>query len=96
MSRSRLILTLLGIAALGGVVFGLSGVMTAKPGGEARPAPPPVPVTAAKAEAADVPIILRGLGNVTAFNTVALRSRVEGAITQINFRKVNSFTLAIS
>jgi multidrug efflux system membrane fusion protein len=45
----------------------------------------PVPVLAALAAVEDVPIILRGLGAVTAFNTVAVRSRVEGNITRIHF-----------
>jgi membrane fusion protein, multidrug efflux system len=44
-----------------------------------------IPVMAAPATAADVPLILRGLGTVTAFNTVAVKSRVEGNITRINF-----------
>jgi membrane fusion protein, multidrug efflux system len=44
-----------------------------------------VPVLAARATSADVPVILRGLGTVTAFNTVAVKSRVGGNITQINF-----------
>jgi membrane fusion protein, multidrug efflux system len=44
-----------------------------------------IPVMAAPATAADVPIILRGLGTVTAFNTVAIKSRVEGNITRIHF-----------
>ena len=52
--------------------------------------PKPVPVLAAKASARDVPIILRGLGTVTAYNSVALRSRVEGAITQVNFTEGQS------
>lgn len=46
-----------------------------------------IPVLVATAEAKDVPIILRGLGNVQAFNTVALKSRVEGAVTKINFKE---------
>jgi multidrug efflux system membrane fusion protein len=50
-------------------------------------APKPVPVLATRAQTQDVPIILRGLGTVTAFNAVALRSRVEGAITQVNFQE---------
>jgi multidrug efflux system membrane fusion protein len=50
-------------------------------------APPAVPVTAATAQKADTPVILRGLGTVTAFATVALKSRVVGAITQLNFRE---------
>ena len=58
-----------------------------KPAASPRPPVKAVPVLAAKAEPQDVPIILRGLGTVTAFNSVALRSRVEGAITQVNFRE---------
>ena len=41
---------------------------------------PVLPVLAAPATVEDVPIILRGLGAVTAFNTVAVRSRVDGNI----------------
>jgi len=52
---------------------------------QAKAPPPAVPVLAAKAQAQDVPIILRGLGIVTALNTVAIKSRVEGAITAVNF-----------
>ncbi|MGH6819131.1 MAG: efflux RND transporter periplasmic adaptor subunit, partial [Methylovirgula sp.] len=47
----------------------------------------PVPVVVATAKAEDVPIILRGLGTVTAYNTVPLKSRVEGAVTEINFKE---------
>lgn len=49
--------------------------------------PVTVPVMAVAAQARAVPIILRGLGTVTAYNSVALQSRVEGAITQINFKE---------
>jgi membrane fusion protein, multidrug efflux system len=44
-----------------------------------------IPVLAATAKTQDVPIILRGLGTVQAFNTVSVKSRVEGAITKIDF-----------
>jgi membrane fusion protein, multidrug efflux system len=44
-----------------------------------------VPVLAATAVAQDVRIILRGLGMVQAYNTVSVKSRVEGAITRIAF-----------
>src|SRR4051794_33041944 len=45
----------------------------------------PIPVLATPATVEDVPIILRGLGAVTAFNMVAVRSRVDGNITRVNF-----------
>jgi len=63
------------------------GLATPKPIADPRPPVKAVPVLAARVQAQDVPIILRGLGTVTAFNTVALRSRVEGNITQVNFRE---------
>jgi len=46
-----------------------------------------IPVLVATAEAKDVPMILRGLATVQAFNTVELKSRVEGAVTKINFKE---------
>jgi len=44
-----------------------------------------VPVVVATATKGDLPIFLNGLGNVTAFNTVTVRSRVDGQIVKINF-----------
>lgn len=52
-----------------------------------KQAAPAIPVRTAVAEAHDVPIILRGLGQVVAFNSVAVKSRVEGNITEINFQE---------
>jgi multidrug efflux system membrane fusion protein len=50
-------------------------------------APAAVPVLVASAEAKDVPVILRGLGTVQAFNNAPLKSQVGGAVTQINFKE---------
>jgi multidrug efflux system membrane fusion protein len=47
--------------------------------------PQSVPVTAVIAQRQNVPIILRGLGAVQAFNSVALKSRVDGNIVQVAF-----------
>jgi multidrug efflux system membrane fusion protein len=44
-----------------------------------------VPVLAATAEAKDFPIVVRGIGSVEAFNTVSVKSRVDGHIVQIAF-----------
>ncbi|HTW69593.1 MAG TPA: hypothetical protein VME47_06880, partial [Acetobacteraceae bacterium] len=50
----------------------------------APPPPPPplapVPVTVAAAETGDVPIYLSGIGTVQAYNTVQVKSRVDGQI----------------
>jgi multidrug efflux system membrane fusion protein len=44
-----------------------------------------VPVTAGTVTAADVPVYLSGIGTVQAFNTVTVRSRVDGQIVKIDF-----------
>jgi membrane fusion protein, multidrug efflux system len=44
-----------------------------------------VPVVVATAQKGDLPVYFGGLGTVTAFNTVTVRSRVDGQIVKINF-----------
>jgi membrane fusion protein, multidrug efflux system len=44
-----------------------------------------VPVVVATATRGDLPVYYNGLGTVTAFNTVTVRSRVDGQIVKINF-----------
>src|SRR5215470_4480664 len=53
----------------------------------ATKAGPAVPVTVAISEARDVPVFVRGLGNVQAFKTVAVKTRVDGQIVKINFQE---------
>ena len=54
----------------------------------AKPAePPPVAVAVAPARRADFPIILQGLGQVQAYNTVLVKARVDGQITKIGFKE---------
>jgi multidrug efflux system membrane fusion protein len=44
-----------------------------------------VPVVVATAQKGDLPVYFNGLGTATAFNTVTVRSRVDGQIVKINF-----------
>jgi multidrug efflux system membrane fusion protein len=46
-----------------------------------------VPVGVATAEHRDVPVYLKGLGSVTASNTVSVKSRVDGQLAQVNFQE---------
>jgi len=51
-------------------------------------APPPqaaIPVTPGTVTVKDVPVYVRGLGTVQAYNTVTIKSRVDGQITQVLF-----------
>ena len=59
------------------------GARTASP----PQAPATIPVTVAKAEIADFPVYLNGLGSVEPYQTVTVRSRVDGQITKISFKQ---------
>jgi multidrug efflux system membrane fusion protein len=56
---------------------------------ETSAVPPParlaVPVVAGAVSSGDVPIYLRGIGTVIAYNTVVVRSQIQGQITKITF-----------
>ena len=86
MSRARVI-SILGCVLL--VVIGATAIRNSKKTPPKGPAPNAanrgVPVLAEAVTQRDVPVYLRGLGSVLAFNTVTLRTRVDGQITKINF-----------
>jgi len=46
-----------------------------------------VPVVVATAQRGDLPVYFNGLGTVTAFNTVTVRSRVDGQIINVAFKE---------
>ncbi|HEY2540602.1 MAG TPA: efflux RND transporter periplasmic adaptor subunit [Stellaceae bacterium] len=73
------------IAAWGGYV-GWQHRATAKIAAAAASAPSPaIPVSIATAERRDVPIYLTGLGTVQAFNTVTVKTRVDGELVKVAF-----------
>jgi multidrug efflux system membrane fusion protein len=88
MSWSRTIRWALLIAAIGTIgYFGWDQYGRARPPQIAQkgPAAKPVPVKVATVEKADFPVYLTGLGTVQGFNTVLVRSRVDGQINKIAF-----------
>jgi membrane fusion protein, multidrug efflux system len=46
-----------------------------------------VPVVVAPARVSDVPIFLSGIGTVVAYNTIDIKSQVDGVILKMNFRE---------
>ncbi|PDT76678.1 efflux RND transporter periplasmic adaptor subunit [Bradyrhizobium sp. C9] len=93
MSKSRTIGWVLVIAAVGAAgYFGwqkysdnkLAAEAAQKRAAQQRPA---VPVKISPVEKADFPVYLTGLGTVQAFNTVQVRTRVDGQITRIAFKE---------
>jgi multidrug efflux system membrane fusion protein len=72
------------IVIAGGSAFAVTR-KTAAPAKSA--APPPVSVVAGEVTSQDVPIYLRGIGTVIAYNTDVVRSQIQGQLTQIAFKE---------
>ena len=65
-----------------------SGAGTPGPGAaNSLQAPAPIPVTVAQTKKADFPVYLNGLGAVEPYQTVLVRSRVDGQVTKIAFKQ---------
>jgi multidrug efflux system membrane fusion protein len=60
---------------------------TGVPHAVAQTAGAAIPVTAGTVAVEDVPVFLHGIGTVQAYNTVAIKSRVDGQIVKINFKE---------
>jgi multidrug efflux system membrane fusion protein len=73
------------VAAAGAALWKLSGHDLL--GGSKGPPPPPpaVPVIAGTAAVQNVPVYVRGLGTVQAFQMVTVKTRVDGQITKVSF-----------
>src|SRR5438477_246220 len=71
------------IATIGGVLALMQTSKGKRPSTAA--AIPSIPVVAGVVSSQDVPIYLRGVGTVIAYNTVLVRSQIQGQITKIAF-----------
>jgi multidrug efflux system membrane fusion protein len=86
MKRKLLLIGILSLVALAG-----AGALSAAilPGlakaPVALPPPPAIPVVAGTAASHDVPIYLRGVGTVIAYNTTVVRSQIQGQLVAIPF-----------
>lgn len=93
MSRSRTIRWILLVAATAGLAYlgwhqFHGDEHTTQAGAQKQgPARAAVPVRTAAVEKADFPVYLTGLGTVQGFNTVVVRTRVDGQINRIAFQE---------
>jgi multidrug efflux system membrane fusion protein len=81
------IVTLCGFTLLAAAGWALRNTSHGEAAAQSRsvPAATAVPVTAGTAAARDMPVYVRGLGSVQAFNNVTVKSRVDGAIVKVDF-----------
>jgi multidrug efflux system membrane fusion protein len=70
-----------------GAAGGAGGARPGRAGALAGMVEPAVPVRVYAAATKDVDITLPALGTVTAYNTVTVRSRVDGELVQVNFKE---------
>jgi membrane fusion protein, multidrug efflux system len=61
-------------------------------GAQASAGPPPAPVVAGKVEQRDIPVQLTSIGNVESFQTVQIRSQVNGQIVGVHFKEGQDVT----
>src|SRR6201999_3954826 len=92
MKKSRTIVWILLIAAVGGAGYygwqhSQEGVQKAENAQKAAARRPAIPVSISRVDKADFPVFLTGLGTVQAFNTVVVRTRVDGQIDKIAFQE---------
>src|SRR5271163_2969157 len=82
-----LLTTVLGAAALGAVVYWHHS--SAEPTTETAPTPLPeaTPVVAGAVQNGPVPIYLRGVGTVIAYNNVVVRSQITGPLIKVSFKQ---------
>ena len=83
-SMSLAMLTLVCICLLG---CGTTSSNTKAGKGKGAQAGQVIPVAVATAVREDMPVYLNGLGSVTAFNTVSVKSRVDGQLSQVAFKE---------
>ena len=91
MKDRRILLFAIAAALIAGIAWFVHSRTARQAAGAARDqaqaANRQVPVIEATVEKRDVPIFLDGLGSVTAFKTVTVRSQVDGRLDQVLFRE---------
>jgi multidrug efflux system membrane fusion protein len=83
--RKRLIIAVVVLIVAGGIGLTARHIHANSKPVPAAASPPVVPVVAGRVLSHDVPIYLRGVGTVIAFNNVVVRSQITGQLIKISF-----------
>lgn len=84
-STKKLLISLAALAILAGAAFAITRASRGRPPAPAAAAPPLISVVASPVVSHDVPIYLRGVGTVIAYNDVIVRSQITGQLIKIAF-----------
>ena len=84
MTRSKNLLLGALVIVLAGSAYWYQADRTASPPAATR-RPPPVPVTAARATVANVPVPLEVVGRAEAYESVTMKSRVDGQVASVTY-----------
>ena len=90
LSRLRGVKGALGLAAIliiGYVGWHYASASQTNAGNQQPKAPAPIPVTVQAIQNSDFPVYLNGLGTVQPYDTVTVRSRVDGQVVKVGFRQ---------
>ena len=80
-------IAVLAVTAGGAVAVTRTSALRSAPAPQAPTAPAAVAVVAALVQSHDVPIYLRGVGTVIAYNNVLIRSQITGQLVKISFHQ---------
>ncbi|HUC65978.1 MAG TPA: efflux RND transporter periplasmic adaptor subunit [Stellaceae bacterium] len=83
--RTAIVTAIAVLVAASGGALALGERSVSRPAATAQAAAPPVPVVAETIKSGNVPIYLVGIGYVQAYNTVIVRSQIQGQLTAIPF-----------
>ena len=85
--HTKLVVIVAALIAAGAAALAAEHLHAATEAGHAAVTPPPVPVVAGTVHQGEVPIYLRGVGTVIAYNNVIVRSQITGQIVKIAFNQ---------
>ena len=83
--RKRLMILAVVLVAAGGFGLTMQHIVRARQPATPAPPPPGIPVVAGTVSSHDVPIYLRGVGTVIAYNNDIVRSQITGQLVSVNF-----------